>query len=368
MVALAAGENAARMAAQVARYRPRAVAMATAEALAEVAPRVGADAGRRAVQPRVRGAVRARGARRRRYRAVRLVWHRRARGGARGDRGGQAHRARQQGSARDGGPPRDGGGPRAAASTCCPSTASTTPSTNACTAASRRGAAPDPHGVGRSVPRPAARAARRRSRRATRSSHPTWRMGRKITIDSATLMNKGLEVIEAHWLFDVPGAGDRRRRPSAVDRAFARGAARRVGHRAARRHRHAAADPVRVLVARALGRPARRRSASSTVARLEFEPPDHARFPCLRLAYRALEAGDAFPVVLNAANEVAVAAFLAGALAFPAIPAAIAEALRRSRGQAGLGNPLEPRGRPSRSMPGRARILARGSGLRRTRA
>ena len=84
--------------------------------------------------------------------------------------------------------------------------------------------------------------------------HPTWQMGRKITIDSATLMNKGLEVIEARWLFDVDAARDRRRHSPAVDRALDGRAARRVGDRAARRHRHAAADSVRVLVSGALGR------------------------------------------------------------------------------------------------------------------
>ncbi len=89
--------------------------------------------------------------------------------------------------------------------------------------------------------------------------------------------------------------------------------------------------------------------------RLEFEPPDHARFPCLALAYRALEAGEAFPVVLNAANEVAVEAFLRGAAPFPAIPAAIAAALDEAA-QRGWGTPrVWP---PSeRSTRGRARIL-----------
>ena len=82
----------------------------------------------------------------------------------------------------------------------------------------RRGAAADPDGVGRTVPAPVRRGARRASPPPTRSAIPTWKMGRKITIDSATLMNKGLEVIEAHWLFDMPAGGDRRRRPPAVDR------------------------------------------------------------------------------------------------------------------------------------------------------
>ncbi len=86
--------------------------------------------------------------------------------------------------------------------------------------------------------------------------HPTWRMGRKITIDSATLMNKGLEVIEAHWLFGVRRIADRRRHPPAVGRAFDGRADRRLDHRAARRHRHAAADSVRVFVSGSVDRAA----------------------------------------------------------------------------------------------------------------
>ena len=116
-------------------------------------------------------------------------------------------------------------------------------------------------------------------------------MGRKITIDSATMMNKGLEVIEAHWLFGV--AADRIDvviHP-AVDRAFDRGAERRLGHRAAGGHRHAAADSVRLLVSGAMGRRRCRRSTSTRAGRLEFQPPAHERFPCLALAYRALRGG-----------------------------------------------------------------------------
>ena len=98
------------------------------------------------------------------------------------------------------------------ASTCCRSTASTTPSTSACTGAILGGAAADPHRVGRALPAPVRRGAGRRHR-GCRLSHPTWRMGRKITIDSATLMNKGLEVIEAHWL---PGRRRRRSTSSSI--------------------------------------------------------------------------------------------------------------------------------------------------------
>ena len=134
-------------------------------------------------------------------------------------------------------------------------------------------------------------------------------MGRKITIDSATLMNKGLEVIEARWLFGV-GADriDVVVHPQSVVHSmveFVDGSSSRssasptCGCRSSTRSRIPSA-----------GRRRFRRSTSRAAGRLEFEPPDTSRFPCLALAYRAL-AGDAgLPVVLNAANEVAVAAFL----------------------------------------------------------
>ena len=146
-------------------------------------------------------------------------------------------------------------------------------------------------------------------------------MGPKITIDSATLMNKGLEVIEARWLFDVGPDRIDVRGPPAVDRPLDGGARRRIDHRAARRDRHAAADSVRVLVSRALGRAAAAARSRPARAGSISSAPDTARFPCLALAFRAL-AGDAgLPIVLNAANEVAVAAFLDRRLAFTAIAA-----------------------------------------------
>jgi 1-deoxy-D-xylulose-5-phosphate reductoisomerase len=157
-------------------------------------------------------------------------------------------------------------------------------------------------------------------------SHPTWRMGRKITIDSATLMNKGLEVIEAHWLFGTP--------PAAIDV---------VVHPQSVVHSlveltdgsiiaQLGVTDMRLPIQYAFSWPDRWDGALPTLNLLDcghlgFEAPDHARFPCLRLAYRALEAGDAYPVVLNAANEVAVAAFLDGAVPFPAIAASIEAAL-----------------------------------------
>ena len=154
--------------------------------------------------------------------------------------------------------------------------------------AAARGPSADPDRVGRTVPR-ACRATRSRSVTAEDAlRHPTWRMGPKITIDSATLMNKGLEVIEARWLFDVGAGSDRRRRPPAVDRPLDGGAGRRIDHRAARRHRHAAADPVRVLVSGPVG------SAAAAARPGPGRPPGvrgaryRRGFPCLALAFRAL--------------------------------------------------------------------------------
>jgi 1-deoxy-D-xylulose-5-phosphate reductoisomerase len=168
-------------------------------------------------------------------------------------------------------------------------------------------------------------------------SHPTWRMGRKITIDSATLMNKGLEVIEARWLFNVPGrAIEVIVHPQSIVHSL-------VELRDGSILAQLGVADMRLPIQYAFSWPERWDGplpALSLVdcARLEFEPPDHARFPCLRLAYDALEAGDAFPVVLNAANELAVDAFLAGTIPFPAIAAGIAEALAAAA-HAGLGNP-----------------------------
>ena len=134
------------------------------------------------------------------------------------------------------------------------------------------------------------------------------------------LMNKGLEVIEAHWLFGVPADAHRRGDPSAVDRPLAGGAERRLGDRAARGHGHAAADPVRLFRIPSAG--TRRCPGWIWRARAGWSSraPDLDRFPCLGLAYRALREGGTLPVVLNAANEVAVAAFLEGRLGFTAIP------------------------------------------------
>ena len=156
--------------------------------------------------------------------------------------------------------------------------------------------------------------------------HPTWSMGPKITVDSATLMNKGLEVIEARWLFDVPADRiDVVIHPQSIVHSL-------VELRDGSLLAQLGATDMRLPIQYAFSYPERWEAPlpGLDLARcgdLAFEEPDHDRFPCLGLAYRALRGGPALPVVLNAANEVAVAAFLEGRLAFPAIPAVIEEVL-----------------------------------------
>jgi 1-deoxy-D-xylulose-5-phosphate reductoisomerase len=158
-------------------------------------------------------------------------------------------------------------------------------------------------------------------------------MGRKITIDSATLMNKGLEVLEAHWLFGV-GARDIDVvvHPQSVVHSMVEltdgSILAQLG-----------VTDMRLPIQYAFSYPDRWDGAlpSLDVARLgtlEFAPPDRDRFPCLRLAYEALEHGGTWPIVLNAANEVAVEAFLAGRLSFPGIPRIIEDALAAADGAA----------------------------------
>ena len=156
--------------------------------------------------------------------------------------------------------------------------------------------------------------------------HPTWRMGRKITVDSATLMNKGLEVIEARWLFDAPADRiDVVVHPQSVVHSMVElcdgSVIAQMG-----------VTDMRLPIQYAFSWPDRwdgrlRPLDLAACGRLEFASPDLDRFPCLGLAYRALRGGPALPVALNAANEVAVEAFLDGRLAFTAIPRVIAGAL-----------------------------------------
>jgi len=159
-------------------------------------------------------------------------------------------------------------------------------------------------------------------------AHPTWKMGPKVTVDSATLMNKGLEVIEAHWLFGV--AAERIRvvvHPQSVVHSmveFVDGSFKAQLGVTDMRH------PIQYALSWPERWPATLPAFDPVAAGpLVFAEPDRERFPCLDLAYAALRAGGAAPAVLNAANEVAVQAFLDGAARFPDIPAVIADALER---------------------------------------
>jgi 1-deoxy-D-xylulose-5-phosphate reductoisomerase len=157
-------------------------------------------------------------------------------------------------------------------------------------------------------------------------NHPTWNMGPKITIDSATLMNKGLEVIEARWLFGVPPARvEVLIHPQSVVHSMVEFVDGTI-------LAQLGVTDMRLPIQYALSYPERWEAAIpgldfSKALRLDFDVPDPARFPCLPLAYRALEQGGSMPAVLNAANEEAVAAFLAGRIPFTAIPESIAEVM-----------------------------------------
>jgi 1-deoxy-D-xylulose-5-phosphate reductoisomerase len=168
-------------------------------------------------------------------------------------------------------------------------------------------------------------------------AHPTWRMGTKNTIDSATMMNKGLEVIEASRLFDIEG--DRIRivvHPQSIAHGF-------VIFTDGSVKSQLASPDMRVPIGYALAYPKRLASFGGAdvlkvlgakdgerVLRYEFERPDSARFPCIRLAYEALAAGGTQPAVLSAANEVAVGAFVEGRIAFGRIPEVIEKAMARA--------------------------------------
>jgi 1-deoxy-D-xylulose-5-phosphate reductoisomerase len=158
-------------------------------------------------------------------------------------------------------------------------------------------------------------AAMREATPAEAVAHPTWRMGAKISVDSATLMNKGLELIEAHYLFQLP--------PERIDivvhpQSIVHGL---VTYCDGSVLAHLGSPDMRTPIAYALGWPGRaaaptKRLDLADVGRLTFEAPDEARFPALRLARAALALGGAAPTVLNAANETAVHAFLAGQIGF----------------------------------------------------
>jgi len=164
-------------------------------------------------------------------------------------------------------------------------------------------------------------------------AHPTWKMGAKITVDSATMMNKGLEIIEAHHLFGMPG--------ERIDV---------IVHPESRVHSlveyvdgtliaQLSVNDMRFPILYALAYPERLPSPIGSLdlvelGALHFEPADETRFPCLRLAREALAAGGTVPAVLSAANEVAVAAFLDRRLGFAGIAAVVERAIEREAGGA----------------------------------
>ncbi|OIP13611.1 MAG: 1-deoxy-D-xylulose-5-phosphate reductoisomerase [Betaproteobacteria bacterium CG2_30_59_46] len=160
-------------------------------------------------------------------------------------------------------------------------------------------------------------------------AHPNWVMGRKISVDSATMMNKGLEVIEAHWLFNADA--DKIQvviHPQSVIHSMVEyidgSVLAQLGN-----------PDMRTPIAYALGFPERIDAGVSSldlfkIARLDFEAPDTVRFPCLDLAYEALRQGGTTPAIMNAANEVAVEAFLDERLPFKLIPAMIESVLKKN--------------------------------------
>ena len=159
-------------------------------------------------------------------------------------------------------------------------------------------------------------------------NHPTWKMGAKITIDSATLMNKGLEIIEARWLFDVQSSQVQVVvHPQSIIHSM-------VEYVDGSVIAQLGVADMGIPILYALNHPDRlpwpdERLDLTKVGALTFEAPDPVRFPCLRLAREALSAGDCAPAILNAANEVAVAAFLKGHVRFIQIADLIARALDR---------------------------------------
>lgn len=157
-------------------------------------------------------------------------------------------------------------------------------------------------------------------------AHPNWSMGRKISVDSASLMNKGLELIEACWIFDLtPELIDVVVHPQSIIHSM-------VQYRDGSVLAQMGNPDMRTPIAYGLGWPDRLVSGVAPLdliatARLDFEAPDEGRFPCLRLAREAFDAGGTAMAVCNAANEVAVAAFLDGQIRFTAIPLVIEQTL-----------------------------------------
>lgn len=162
-------------------------------------------------------------------------------------------------------------------------------------------------------------------------AHPNWVMGKKISVDSATMMNKGLEVIEAHWLFSArPEQIDVVVHPQSIVHSM-------VEYQDGSVLAQLSNPDMRIPIAHALAYPERVATGVSwldlpKLGQLTFEAPDTARFPCLQLAYQALAAGGSSAAVLNAANEEAVAAFLDHRIPYLAIPATLHDVLDRLGG------------------------------------
>jgi 1-deoxy-D-xylulose-5-phosphate reductoisomerase len=160
--------------------------------------------------------------------------------------------------------------------------------------------------------------------------HPTWRMGPKITIDSATMMNKGLEVIEAHYLFNVPYKKiDIVIHPESIIHSM-------VEYIDGSVLAQLGTTDMQIPIQYAMTYPSRAHSPVERLDltktwRLHFEKPDRRKFPCVDLAYEAGEKGKTYPAVLNAANEVAVGRFLAGKINFTEIPKIIEKTLKKHR-------------------------------------
>jgi 1-deoxy-D-xylulose-5-phosphate reductoisomerase len=158
--------------------------------------------------------------------------------------------------------------------------------------------------------------------------HPNWEMGRKISVDSATLMNKGLEVIEARWLFNArPEQIEVLIHPQSIVHSM-------VSYRDGSILAQMGTPDMRTPIAHALAWPERidagvERLDLARMNDLEFREPDLQRFPCLSLAFQAMRRGDSAPAALNAANEVAVEYFLEGRLGFDRIPRLVAAVMDR---------------------------------------
>ena len=185
--------------------------------------------------------------------------------------------------------------------------------------------------------------------------HPNWSMGPKVTIDSATLMNKGLEIIEAHHLFDVPAAMiDVFVHPQSIVHGM-------VEYRDGSMVAQLGPTDMRVPIAHCLAWPDRVEAATrlefARLQNLTFEAPDPVRFPALRLARLALEAGAGAPTVLNAANEIAVGEFLERRIGFSGIPGLVEATIEAASARGLLAEPADVEA--ALAIDSNARSLAR---------